>query len=361
MRHMFAGAMGPKGFVDYFDNIMPLEKAKRRYYLKGPSGSGKSTFLKKIVASLEAEGFYTEQFHCSNDAESLDAIAVPGKGLCFMDATLPHMRDPQIPVAIDRIIDFSVFADEKKASGRETEIKQILKIKELILRKAAGYFNTLGALYCADVSAAGAALSASSSENLLGKLTAVLDECKIEKNTNLGTDRKLFLCAVTPEGPVSFAHDFFEGCTVYGLSSENNIGVDIALKRLQNEALSRGIDTESFYDPLAPDKLLQLYLPATNTAFAAAAGLFGCKTGLSETIDFGQYIDPRMLDAVKCNMECDNELFGVLLAETIDIMKESKKMHGKIEDIYADTIDFRHVNEMTEEIICDVLNWLKSQ
>jgi len=356
---MFAGAMSPKGFIDYFDNIMPLEKAKRRYYLKGPSGSGKSTFLKKIGARLKAEGFYAEHFHCANDAESLDAVAIPDKGLCFMDATLPHMRDPQIPAAIDRIIDFSVFADENKVVRHESEIKKILKLKGLLLCKAAGYFEALGSVYCADKSACNAALSAASLEKLVGKSTAVLDEYKAEKSSNFGFDRKLFLCAVTPEGLVSFADDFFQECVVYGLSSESNIGVDMALNRLQNEALSRGINTESFYDPLAPDTLLQLYLPEANIAFAAVRGMFGCKTGFAETIDFDKHIDPRMLDAVKCNMECDNELFSVLLAETVDIMKESKKMHSRIEEIYADAIDFGRVDEMTEEVTHDVLGWLR--
>ena len=108
-RHMFAGVSSPAGFIDHFDHIMPLETARKRYFLKGSSGSGKSTFMKKVVAKLELAGYETELFHCSNDAKSLDAVAVQSLRLCLVDATAPHSRDPYIPGSPDNIFDFASF------------------------------------------------------------------------------------------------------------------------------------------------------------------------------------------------------------------------------------------------------------
>ena len=100
-RHLFAGAMTPTGFVDFFDHIMPIQKATRRYYIKGASGSGKSTFIKNMAAKYIADGHYVELFHCSNDWESLDGMGVPGLGLSIMDATAPFISAAPSGISFD--------------------------------------------------------------------------------------------------------------------------------------------------------------------------------------------------------------------------------------------------------------------
>ncbi|MDR0271985.1 MAG: hypothetical protein LBI27_01515 [Clostridiales bacterium] len=302
MKNMFAGVNTPVGFVNFFDNIMPLERAKQRIFLKGPNGSGKSTFIKKIVAEFQTAGFSTELFRCANDAESLDAMASPERGFCIIDATAPHARDPELPAAIDRIIDFTQFTDEKKIIPHTDEIKSLIIQKKSLSEKARGYFAAVGNIYSAEKNFSKTVLTRKCLEFFDGS----------EASQNPGSDRKLFLTAVTPDGVISFADKFFAECIMHD--------TDIPLTALRDEANMRGISTESFCDPFAPTQIEYLFLPQKKIAFVTERNI-------------------------------NNELFNKILDHTVFLLHTSRTQHIKIEEIYFNAIDFDKINAFTEEII----------
>ncbi|MCL2620751.1 MAG: hypothetical protein FWD97_07460, partial [Defluviitaleaceae bacterium] len=271
-KHMFAGASSPIGFVDFFDNIMSTEKVQSRFFLKGSSGSGKSTFMKKIATALEAEGLEVERFHCANDAESLDAVANYERGICFIDATFPHSHDPQMPIITDKIIDFSQFIDKDKVSSHRAEITLLTRAKKSLSEKAAGYFAALGKIYNADKVNCKEFLINQSVNKLTKEWSKIF---RTNKNTNNSINRKLFLSAVTPDGLVSFADDFFSECTVYGIFTEHIIGIGEFLEQMKDEANNYGMFTNSFYNPFDPKIIEHLHIPEINTAFVTIDGHFG--------------------------------------------------------------------------------------
>ncbi|MCL2577963.1 MAG: hypothetical protein FWE27_07935 [Defluviitaleaceae bacterium] len=308
-KHMFAGAVTPKGFVDFFDHIMPTEKAKLRYFLKGSSGSGKSTFIKKIAAAFETSGTDTEKFHCSNDAESLDALAIPERGICITDATLPHSRDPEIPGAIDKLIDFAEFIDEKKIICHVDEIKSLMLAKKLQNEKTVAYIAAAGKIFTAE--------NKTSDNYAYEQIAEWLKKFRTHDNF-IGSNRKLFLSAVTPDGYVSFAEDYFKDCKVHNLCEEFGTAASSFLIELKNQANAAGISTESFYCPLAPERLDYLYLPQMKISYAATDG----------TLYSGK-------------------LFNEVLTAAVDSMQLSKTHHVKLEEIYASTINFKKVRKLT--------------
>lgn len=347
-RHMFAGASTPIGFINFFDHIMPIETAKKRYFLKGSSGSGKSTFLKKIAAEFESAGFHTEQFHCANDADSLDAVSVGSQGLCIIDATAPHARDPEIPIAVDKMIDFSKFIDEKKILSHVDEIKSLLRSKRLLQEKASGYFSAVGSVYLAEKAALETAMIKHASKKLARECMNLIGARNM---TNYeGADRKLFLSAVTPDGYVSFAEDLSIGCKVYGICARAGAGADIFLGELRDQANAHGIQTESFYCPFAPDRLEYLHLPEMETIFAVTDGHFGYNGKTDEIIELGtgtgtSNLSPRARTCV----------FDGLLESTVNLMNASRTLHMRIEDIYVNTIDFKKINKLTEKIMRELI------
>jgi len=229
-RKLFAATNTPLGFVNFFEHIMLLKDAKRRYFLKGPSGSGKSTFMKAIAAKLNAADFATEQFHCANDAASLDAITIFNKGLSIIDATTPHVCDPQIPVAIDVLIDFAQFVDEEKICRRVDEIRELSKQKTLLYNKATKPYST----------------NLSSGHEL---------------------DRKLFLSAITPDGFVDFSDSIFDAQKIHEISD------DKAANQLMNEANTMGLKTESFYCALNPAHVQYLHVVSENIVYAVKSSV----------------------------------------------------------------------------------------
>ncbi|MCL2873461.1 MAG: hypothetical protein FWE29_00860 [Defluviitaleaceae bacterium] len=346
-KHMFAGASSPIGFIDFFHSILPLDKAKERYFLKGSSGSGKSTFIKKIAAEFEAKGFNAEKFHCANDADSLDAVSIPDKGISIIDATLPHSHDPEIPAAIDKIIDFAMFLDGNKVNKYLDEIKPLLQTKKVLYQKSLSCFASLGEAYLAGKATRESALSLDYLNELAEKTLRMFDVHKAKYSP--GADRKLFLSALTPDGYVSFAGEFFDGCKVYGLCSEEGIGADIFLGKLRDEFNRCGINTESFYFPIAPDRLEYLYLPEIKSAFSVAGSKFSNEVNIDKKIDMCHCVDTKKISRLRPKKE--NCLFDKMLNETITSMKTAKATHTRIEEIYAEAMDFEKIDILTEGML----------
>ena len=351
-RHMFAGGTTPAGFVNFFDQIMPLENAQKRYFLKGASGSGKSTFMKKIAAGFEAAGLDTDIYHCANDSDSLDGVSVKQKGLCIIDGTAPHVSDPQAPIAVDVIIDFAQFIDGERVSRYMPEIKRLLREKKLLTDKARGYFAAAGSVYSAERAACGAAIKKADLRALTREWYKIFDSAGTPGG--YGTDRIMFLTAVTPDGVISFAETFLNGYKVYGLESEAGAGTDIFLAELKEEANARGINTESFYCPLDPAKIEYLALPELKTAFAVIGGHGGYKGHVDEIIDFDGCYDRDILSAAKSGIE-EGGLLNALLDKTILLMKESRTIHSGIEKIYIRAMDFDMIDEMTQRFMSELL------
>ena len=350
--HMFAGTSSPGGFADYFDHIILPDKAVRRYFLKGPSGSGKSTFMKKIKTTLISGGYSNiESFYCANDAASLDAIALPDRGLSMMDATAPHARDAQIYGATDIVIDFGNYVKFDQIKQHEDEIKQILRNKKTLRAKAEGYMAALGKVYTANVGVYESALIKIPFEALVGRWAALLDDYT---QHGFGSNRKLFVSAVTPGGAVCFAEDVFSDATVYGICTEGDAGLDAFLKRVQQEANRRGLDTTSFYNPLAPQNLQYLYLPQQNIAFAPIRGNFAYCGKIAQKIDLGPCLDKKMLMEMKCDMEDCEGLLDIMVDETVQALARCKIFHNRLEEIYAAAMDFSAINELSDRIAQEI-------
>lgn len=326
-RHMFAGAVTPEGFVDYFDEIMPTAKAEMRIYLKGSSGSGKSTFIKKIAAAFEADGNRTERFHCSNDPESLDALTIPAKKICILDATAPHSRDPKIPGAIDKIIDFANFIDTQKIRRFTDEIMTLQRKKALKNEKTAAYMAAVGNIYLAELIAEhNTQKNHSAQEQIPQTISKWAERLGLhEFSGSLGTDRKLFLSAVTPDGVVSYADSYFHGCKVHDISEDVGTQAGVILNELKIRANTAGFKTESFHCPFAPKRLDYLHLPQKKIALCAIATI-------------------------------KSELFESAIAATIESMRTSRSAHTKLEEIFACTIDFEKVRKLTDETVNMIKN-----
>ena len=311
---MFAGGLTPIGFVDFFKYIMPLDAAKKRYFLKGASGSGKSTFIKKIAEKFDGASTDIDFFHCANDASGLDGLAVKDLGFCIIDATSPHSHDPEIPSAIDEIIDFAEFLDSEKLTEHIDEIKKLLESKKELYKNAQKFLTAAGSVRTADRAAYEATVQRSrvrdyAREYLNGPETY-----------GAGTDRKLFLSAITPAGLVNFAEDVLSRYNVYDICAK--AGSNVFLDEMKCIANSRGINTESFFSPLEPTKREYLLLPEEGLAFSATHSI--------------------------CSKP---EIIKTLLDAATEFMKEALVIHGKIEEIYIDKMNFDKVNELTEKIL----------
>ena len=114
-RHYFPGNNTPEGFFSYYQYILGQREAKKIICIKGGPGTGKSTFLKRVGEKLSGSGQNVDFLHCSADEHSLDGILLVDKKIAFIDGTSPHIIDPITPGAVDSIINFGEFWNDKRS------------------------------------------------------------------------------------------------------------------------------------------------------------------------------------------------------------------------------------------------------
>jgi hypothetical protein len=282
---------------------MPAKQAKVRYFVKGSSGSGKSTFIKKIAAKYEADGELTERFHCSNDPGSLDGVAVPALGFCITDATAPHSRDPEIPGGIDKIIDLGQFLDGEKITPHMEELQNLMELKKRQNEKTAKYLAAAGSIFAAEN-----ALPNGVERTHYKWVNEWVARLSTDENP---TDRKLFLSAITPDGYVCYADEYFADSTVTDLRKEFGSAASEMLAALKSRANTAGISTTAFYNPLAPTRLDYLHFPYEKITLAASS----CSPHQSKLSD-------------------------KVLAATVKSMHISRSFHIKLENIFVNAMDF---------------------
>jgi len=288
-RQLFAGCITPAGFIDFFHHIMPVGTAHKRYFLKGASGSGKSTFIKKVAAAIT--GHDMDFFHCSNDVSSVDGVAIPAIGFSIIDATAPHSHDPELPAAVDEILDFAKFLDAEKVARHRNQIMELTATKKRLYAQAQELLvkaePDMGTVPC-------------------------LENHKTQKPSPLS--RSFFLSAITPDGIKSFAD------TTLAYYEVQDIPTGTTLHELRVQALSDGLNTESFHNPLCPTELEALIIPAQGVAYRT-------NRQIQETAE---------------------------LSQAIAAMQQARATHHKIEEIYIAAMDFAKVNELAEKIIAKI-------
>ena len=96
----FLGTTTPAGFKGYFAELC-REDGRRMYLIKSGPGCGKSTLMKRLA---DRAGEPVERIHCSSDPDSLDGVVFCRQGAALVDATAPHVLEPEAPGAEETVI-----------------------------------------------------------------------------------------------------------------------------------------------------------------------------------------------------------------------------------------------------------------
>jgi len=309
-RHMFASGNTPIGFVNFFDYILPLENAEKRYFLKGSSGSGKSTFMKKVAKHLGGD---CEFFYCSGDPESLDGIHNKKAKIAVFDGTAPHTIDPLYPAVCDQILNLGMFISGEKLR------RYAGKIIKNTDKKAEYYYNAyqyLAAAQKLDKIIYRSDLSGASCERAEG----VLEQFTLTGGG--GNLRKLFLQAVTPLGIIDFREQNFKNRLYMDFASlaERNL----ALSEVSAGLLKKGYDIDAFYNPLYPKDLESLYVKNTDILIMQGNGLQKRK---------------------------NQKLTERLIALATDELYKARACHKENEKYYMESMDFEALEDYTSIFI----------
>jgi len=343
VRRLFAGSNGAKGFYSLFENIIG-EDARRVYLLKGGPGTGKSSLMKDLAAALQEEGFALELFFCSSDSHSLDAFSCPELGVAVVDATFPHVQEPQWPGSRDELIYLGAFWDGERLAERREEIAAAGQVKGKHFAAAYRYF------------AAALAVEENIAARSRGKLdcAAFLEEILAKINqakASLGAPRRarhLFAAALTPEGYVSEIDSLSAGFKRFILTGPPGAGQRECLQLLLQHAELAGLQAEAFHYPLDPLKLSHLLLPELKVAVLTETDLEPLDALSGQRVLCGE---PEQSTAgVR-----DRELFRELVELGIAELRQAQGTHAVLERCYAAAMDFGAVDALRERLRAKIL------
>ena len=131
----FLGATTPAGFKGYFEPLRH-EPGMQMYLIKSGPGCGKSTLMKRLARAAEQRGELTQRIHCASDPDSLDGVILPGQHRAIVDATAPHVVEPDAPGADEVVVSLYHTIDTEKLHQCTDEVKALFARNALLRSRA---------------------------------------------------------------------------------------------------------------------------------------------------------------------------------------------------------------------------------
>jgi len=352
-KHYFAGGNTPKGFVGYFESIIPPSEAEHIYCIKGGPGVGKSSFMKKIAREMSALGEPVSLFYCPSDPSSLDAVLIDNLKIAFLDGTAPHITDPKYPGACDTILDFGRFFDKERLKKNRSEIialsdrvGQWFSDAKQKLRPVGVIFENVKLLYEQYE-------NEKKLEALFIELSDKIFGCRRGEGAK---ERKLFLSAVTPDGCVNLANNTLKDKKLIVLNSFSGDASGKIMSYIRNEALCRGFFVECFYCPISPFlKVDHINIPELETA-VTVSNSYHINELESEVYDIGEVYSGG-IDKASVSKAMENA--DEIIEKTVFTLSNARELHGELEKYYIDSMAYDKLDIFAAKIVAELKSLIK--
>ncbi len=333
----FLGANSPQGFFSLFDELEHPHDCWHTFLIKGGPGCGKSGFLKR-VAALHSD-CDLELCPCSSDPDSLDAVILAEQHISLMDATAPHVREATVPAVRHTLLSFGDHLDGIKLQEKRREIEAICASTPEYYKLAVSY------LYAAQMFL----------RNSFRIAEFTLDQEKIDgyarrfasrhfpQLNQAGQEKRRFLSTICSDGIVTLNETPALLCRKLYLIDDDCGAVSHALlSALRRLALSAGHEVISCYCPMEPEqKLEHLLIPSAGVGFLTSNHFHNMKEcGTSRTIHSRRFQDQELMKLKKDRFGYNRRAAQTLLEQAIAILKESRQLHDRLEQLYIAAMDF---------------------
>ena len=336
--------MGPEGFISCFDHLIDETKLKRMLILKGGPGVGKSTFMRRIHAALCAEGEESTLYYCSGDPDSLDAVALPGRGVLILDGTAPHIVDPIIPGARDSLINLGAYLDEPAMRPRLPHIRACMADHAACTRRARAGLRAAAAL----ARDSAAVYTAAADGQRIAEMTHALIAAVLPAG-HTGSERPavrpVLANAVTPRGELCLVAENAQPHIVR-LTAPWGMDLTGPLRALSMAARSSGYAVEEYLSPTQPGCLMHLAIPALHTLLTTSDLLPSALT-----FDFGLCLPAGSLLRHECALEQERAGVKLHLHRAVTALSQAKQLHDELETFYVPNMDFEGWQRTLDETL----------
>lgn len=266
-----------------------------------------------------------------------------------MWGTPSHVVDPKTPGAVDTIVHLGDCWHAEDIVPHKQDIIRYNQRISSFFASAYRYLAAAAQVY-ADSAAWSAQAAAPVAQAALQKLAETYLQPLAAAGAIPGSERKLFLTAITPSGVVCHVPSFQEA-TLCVLKGDGFVTSPI-LHVLRDSYQKKGYAVETFYSPLNPKTQIDhLYIPSLSLLFATHdvinqfplpqnAPVLSLEIPLSDD------------DEEKCNQNT-MALLQLLDLATQTIQK-AKSVHDLLETCYVPHMDFNQVEQIKNQILHDL-------
>lgn len=324
----FASANGYSGFRSYFDEIFGIFSFERIFVLKGGPGTGKSTLLRRIGKKYRELGMRCEDFLCSSDPHSLDAVILSNgkRQVAILDGTAPHQTDAKLPGAADCLINLAESVDEHRILPYKKKLEEQFQKKSLLYKKGYEFLSICGAIDS----------KVKAESKIEGLATAYGELTEPLYGAQKGAVSYRLYHAFGKEGELSVIPPFFSATHKICL-----IGNPYATRHLMHR-IRRLILENAYEATVCPDALddnftQHIYLPSLDLLYTTESVKEPTRVF---SFPEAEYDAKAELDTFVCGMK----------KRAQNCFAEAFVEHRRMEEIYGGVIDFSDVDEKREQI-----------
>ena len=260
----FLGATTPAGFKGYFEPLR-REPGMQMLLIKSGPGCGKSTLMKHLAQAAEQQGQRIEKIHCASDPDSLDGVIFLDQKRAIIDATAPHVVEPDAPGADELVVSLYHTIDAGKLAPHRDEVKALFARNAALRGRAARYIASAGSLMLDSRRAEACSANFEKVRRYVKRLCTRL----LPRTEGTASEELRLLSAITPKGMV-----FYRG-TVEALADRYVVFRDdygavsrLLLELIRAEALARGYHIITCPCAMHPeDQIDHIFIPALRLAF----------------------------------------------------------------------------------------------
>ena len=350
----FLGATTPAGFKGYFEPLR-REPGMQMLLIKSGPGCGKSTLMKHLAQAAEQQGQRIEKIHCASDPDSLDGVIFLDQKRAIIDATAPHVVEPDAPGADELVVSLYHTIDAGKLAPHRDEVKALFARNAALRGRAARYIASAGSLMLDSRRAEACSANFEKVRRYVKRLCTRLLPRLPEPIAP--TEELRLLSAITPKGLV-----FYKG-TVEALADRYIVFRDdcgavsrLLLELIRAEALTRGYHIITCPCAMHPeDKVDHILIPSLRLAFLTDNRWHPVQMSGVQAVRCTRFVDRENLARCRARIRFNERAAAELLDQAVALMAQAKSCHDELETYYRAAVDFAQV-EQAEQTCAEMLN-----
>ena len=340
----FLGATTPAGFKGYFEPLR-REPGMRMYLIKSGPGCGKSTLMKQLAQRAEQNGEAMERIHCASDPDSLDGVVFLERRAAIVDATAPHILEPDAPGADEIVVSLYHTIHSEALAPHCEAVKELFHRNTVLRARASRYVASAGSLLLDSRRAEACSANFEKVRRYVKRLcTRMLPRLP---DPIAPHEELRLLSAITPKGTVFYKN------TVQALADRCIVFRDdcgavsrLLLELIRAEALTRGYSIITCPCAMHPeDKIDHILIPSLRLAFLTDNRWHPVQIPGVQAVRCTRFVDRENLAGYRARLRFNERAAAELLEQAVALMAQAKSCHDELETYYRAAVDFEAVEE----------------